>query len=104
MFATDSEADLRNIAREAPGSRIYVRILIEGTRTADWPLFLKFGCQSDMAMDLLVLSRNMGLESADKNNLYQLERETQEQLRQQAVEWLEEMEARQAARADLTPA
>ncbi|MFZ2807061.1 MAG: hypothetical protein WA081_22725 [Desulfosalsimonadaceae bacterium] len=38
---------------------------------------------------------------ADKNNLYQLERETQERLRQQAVEWLEEMEARRAACADL---
>ena len=62
MFATDSEADLRNIAREAPGSRIYVRILTEGTRTADWPLSRKFGCQSDMAMDLLVLARNLGLE------------------------------------------
>jgi ornithine decarboxylase len=62
MFATDSEADLRNIAREAPGSRIYVRILTEGTRTADWPLSRKFGCQSDMAMDLLVMARGLGLE------------------------------------------
>ncbi|MCA9787392.1 MAG: type III PLP-dependent enzyme, partial [Candidatus Cloacimonetes bacterium] len=49
MYATDSEADLRNIARAAPGSRIYVRILTEGTQTADWPLSRKFGCQSDMA-------------------------------------------------------
>lgn len=38
---------------------------------------------------------------ADKDNLYGLERETQELLRQQAVEWLEEMEARRAACADL---
>ena len=38
MFATDSEADIRSIAKAAPGSRIYVRILTEGTFTADWPL------------------------------------------------------------------
>ncbi|MFA5677247.1 MAG: type III PLP-dependent enzyme [Pseudomonas sp.] len=62
MYATDSEADLRNIAKAAPGSKIYVRILTEGSTTADWPLSRKFGCQSDMAMDLLVLARELGLE------------------------------------------
>ncbi len=36
--ATDSEADLRNIAKAAPGSKVYVRILTEGSTTADWPL------------------------------------------------------------------
>ncbi|WP_166253058.1 type III PLP-dependent enzyme [Marinobacter salicampi] len=61
MFATDSEADLRNIAKAAPGSKIYVRILTEGTLTADWPLSRKFGCQTDMAMDLLILARDLGL-------------------------------------------
>lgn len=61
MFATDSEADLRNIAKAAPGARIYVRILTEGTQTADWPLSRKFGCQTDMAMDLLILARDLGL-------------------------------------------
>ena len=62
MFATDSEADLRHIARAAPGSRVYVRILTEGTQTADWPLSRKFGCQTDMAMDLLILARDLGLQ------------------------------------------
>lgn len=61
MFATDSEADLRNIAKAAPGSKIYVRILTDGTQTADWPLSRKFGCESDMAMDLLILARDLGL-------------------------------------------
>ncbi len=61
MFATDSEANLRNIARAAPGARIYVRILTEGTLTADWPLSRKFGCEIDMAMDLLILARDLGL-------------------------------------------
>ncbi|MEW6648506.1 MAG: type III PLP-dependent enzyme [Pseudomonadota bacterium] len=62
LFATDSEADLRNIAKAAPGSRVYVRILTEGTQTADWPLSRKFGCQTDMAMDLLIMARDLGLE------------------------------------------
>ncbi|MBR7888488.1 type III PLP-dependent enzyme [Marinomonas sp. A79] len=61
MFATDSEADLRNIAKAAPGSRVYVRILTEGTVTADWPLSRKFGCRPDMAMDLLVLAKELDL-------------------------------------------
>ena len=61
LFATDSEADLRMIAEQAPGSKIYVRILTEGSTSADWPLSRKFGCQSDMAMDLLVLARDLGL-------------------------------------------
>lgn len=62
LFATDSEADLRNIAKAAPGSKVYVRILTEGTQTADWPLSRKFGCQTDMAMDLLIMARDLGLE------------------------------------------
>jgi ornithine decarboxylase len=61
MFATDSEADLRNIAKAAPGAKVYVRILTEGSTTADWPLSRKFGCQADMAMDLLILARDLGL-------------------------------------------
>ncbi|PNB68414.1 ornithine decarboxylase, partial [Pseudomonas sp. FW305-BF6] len=43
LYATDSEADLRNIAKAAPGSKVYVRILTEGSTTADWPLSRKFG-------------------------------------------------------------
>ncbi|WP_262689679.1 type III PLP-dependent enzyme [Kordiimonas aestuarii] len=62
LFATDSEDDLRNIAKAAPGSRVYARVLTEGTHTADWPLSRKFGCQNDMAMDLMVLARELGLE------------------------------------------
>ncbi len=61
LYATDSEADIRNIAKAAPGSKIYVRILSQGSRTADWPLSRKFGCQPDMAMDLIVLAKNLGL-------------------------------------------
>ena len=61
MFATDSKDDLKNIAENAPGSRVYVRILVEGSDSADWPLSRKFGCHPDMAYDLLVLARELGL-------------------------------------------
>ena len=61
MFATDSRDDLKNIAENAPRSRVYVRILVETSVTADWPLSRKFGCHPDMAYDLLVMARNLGL-------------------------------------------
>jgi ornithine decarboxylase len=61
MFATDSKEDLKNIAKFAPGSRVYVRILVENSVTADWPLSRKFGCHPDMAYDLLVQARDLGL-------------------------------------------
>ncbi len=61
MFATDCKEDLKNIAEQAPGSRIYVRMLLESTQSADWPLSRKFGCHPDMAYDLLVMARDLGL-------------------------------------------
>ncbi len=61
MFATDSRADLHNIASKAPGSKVYVRILIEGSDTADWPLSRKFGCHPDMAYSLMLEARSLGL-------------------------------------------
>ncbi|MBR6215683.1 MAG: type III PLP-dependent enzyme [Spirochaetaceae bacterium] len=61
MFATDSKEDLKTIAKNAPGSRVFVRILVENSATADWPLSRKFGCHPDMAYDLLVLARDLGL-------------------------------------------
>lgn len=62
LFATDSEADLRNVAEYAPGSRIYIRILTEGSEGADWPLSRKFGCNPEMAVELAVLANKLGLE------------------------------------------
>jgi len=61
LFASDAEADLRNIAREAPGAKVYIRLLTEGSHTADWPLSRKFGCQTDMAIELLTLAKELGL-------------------------------------------
>lgn len=61
LFAFDSEAELEKLARSAPGSKVFCRILMccEG---ADWPLSRKFGCEADMARDLLVRARELGLE------------------------------------------
>ncbi len=61
MFATDSKDDLKNISDYAPGSKVYVRILVENSDTADWPLSRKFGCHPDMAYDLLVMAKELGL-------------------------------------------
>jgi ornithine decarboxylase len=61
LYVTDSEPDLRNIAKAAPGSKVFVRILVEGLETADWPLSRKFGCQTDMAGDLIILAKKLGL-------------------------------------------
>ena len=61
LYATDSEADLKNIAEYAPGSKVFVRILVQGSDTAEWPLSRKFGCHPDMAIDLLIQARDLGL-------------------------------------------
>ena len=61
LYATDSEADLKNIATHAPGSNVFVRILVEGSDTAEWPLSRKFGCDPVMATELLIQARDLGL-------------------------------------------
>lgn len=61
MFATDCKDDLKNIAELAPRSRVFVRLLVEDSVSADWPLSRKFGCHPDMAYDLLVQARDLGL-------------------------------------------
>lgn len=61
LFASDSKADLTNIAKYAPKSKVYIRILVEGSETADWPLSRKFGCHPDMAYNLVVEAKSLGL-------------------------------------------
>ena len=61
LFVTDSKEDLKNIAKYAPQSHVYVRILVENTNSADWPLSRKFGCHPDMAYDLCILAKELGL-------------------------------------------
>jgi ornithine decarboxylase len=60
LFAFDSETELNKLARCAPGSRVFCRLLIEN-RGAEWPLSRKFGCEAHMAADLLISARERGL-------------------------------------------
>jgi len=60
MFAFDSEAELYKLAQDAPGSKVYCRILVECSG-AEWPLSRKFGCQPEMAEDLLYKAQQLGL-------------------------------------------
>lgn len=60
MFAFDSIEELEKIARSAPGSRVYCRILFD-CEGAEWPLSRKFGCAPEMAVDLMEQARRLGL-------------------------------------------
>lgn len=61
MFAFDSEAELLKLARQAPGAKVYCRVLME-CEGAEWPLSRKFGCEPEMALDLLTRARELGLD------------------------------------------
>ena len=61
LFVTDARADLEQIAKFAPGSRVFVRVLVESGTTAEWPLSRKFGCDPDMAVDLMAAAKTLGL-------------------------------------------
>ena len=62
MFAFDSEPELEKIARVAPGSKVYCRVLME-CEGAEWPLSRKFGCEPAMAVDLLARTKALGLDA-----------------------------------------
>lgn len=61
LFVTDARADLEQIAAFAPGSRVFVRVLVESGTTAEWPLSRKFGCDPEMAVDLMAAAKQLGL-------------------------------------------
>src|SRR6202047_1501819 len=52
LFAGDSGVEVEKIARAAPGSKVFCRILCDGTG-AEWPLSRKFGCAPEMASGIL---------------------------------------------------
>ena len=60
LFAVDCEAEVEKIARAAPGSKVFCRILCNG-EGAEWPLSRKFGCAPDMAPRVLELAHRLGL-------------------------------------------
>src|SRR5215216_1185265 len=61
LFAVDCEAEVEKIARVAPGSRVFCRILSDCVG-AEWPLSRKFGCEPAMAVDVLEHALRQGLE------------------------------------------
>jgi ornithine decarboxylase len=61
LFAFDSEGELEKLARAAPGAQVYCRILV-GNDGAEWPLSRKFGCEVEMAKELMVKAGEMGLD------------------------------------------
>jgi ornithine decarboxylase len=60
LFAFDSGAELDKLAEAAPGAKVFCRILTSGVG-ADWPLSRKFGCEIEMARDLLVEAAARGV-------------------------------------------
>ncbi|MDR3517118.1 MAG: type III PLP-dependent enzyme [Azospirillaceae bacterium] len=60
LFAFDSEAELNKIAVAAPGSRVFCRLLTSG-EGAEWPLSRKFGCEPEMARELLIKAAGKGV-------------------------------------------
>ena len=60
LFAFDSEGELDKLAEHAPGARVYCRIFTENSG-AEWPLSRKFGCELDMAVQLMIKAQARGL-------------------------------------------
>ena len=60
LFAADAEEELDKIAANAPGARVYIRVIVENSE-ADWPLSRKFGCARDKVLALLGRARDLGL-------------------------------------------
>lgn len=60
LFAFDSATELDKLAEFAPGATVFCRLLVASSG-ADWPLGRKFGCASEMAVDLLQRAAESGL-------------------------------------------
>ncbi len=61
IFAFDSDEELDKLARFAPGSKVYCRILVDNGG-ADWPLSRKFGTSLKHARSLMLRASERGLD------------------------------------------
>jgi len=61
LFAVDCKAEVEKIGRAAPGAKVFCRFLF-GCAGAEWPLSRKFGCDPEMAVDVLDHAQRLGLE------------------------------------------
>lgn len=62
LFAVDSVKELEKIARAAPKSSVFCRILV-ACEGAQWPLSRKFGCSVTQAIDILLAAKTLGLKA-----------------------------------------
>lgn len=60
LFAADATEELCKIAAHAPGSNVFIRVLMRSTE-AEWPLSRKFGCSSSMVIPLMHEAKALGL-------------------------------------------
>lgn len=60
LFATDSAADVDNIAAAAPGSRVFCRVAVDNTGSRT-PFGRKFGCSPRTAAEVLLRAHQAGL-------------------------------------------
>ncbi|MCA0919156.1 type III PLP-dependent enzyme [Pseudooceanicola nanhaiensis] len=60
LFAADAEEELEKIAAHAPGTSVYIRLIVDASE-ADWPLSRKFGCAREKAIALMDMARDLGL-------------------------------------------
>jgi ornithine decarboxylase len=61
LYAVDCKPEVEKVARAAPGSKVFCRILSDCVG-AEWPLSRKFGCEPGMAVDVLEHAMKLGLE------------------------------------------
>jgi ornithine decarboxylase len=61
LFAVDCKAEVEKIARAAPGAKVFCRILCD-CAGAEWPLSRKFGCDPEMAVEVLDCAKQLGLQ------------------------------------------
>src|SRR3989440_6124794 len=62
LFAVDCKAEVEKIARAAPGARVFCRFLFN-CAGAEWPLSRKFGCDPEMAVNVLEHAHRCGLDA-----------------------------------------
>lgn len=60
LFSADAEEELEKIATHAPGSKIFIRLIVSSSE-AEWPLSRKFGCSTSYAIPLLDHAKRLGL-------------------------------------------
>ncbi len=62
LFAVDCYEEVEKIARVAPQAKVFCRILCDGAG-AEWPLSRKFGCEPELAVDVLEHAHRLGLQA-----------------------------------------